>query len=136
MSAVELLSQAQRILATRSAGGLSPRMAAFLTRQALEEIVAQRCAALKAPAPWANMRSKLLVLRALDDCDAADRAAVAWNRLSNACHVHAYEMQPSVAEIEYLCEAVGGLLPGAAFGPDAANSTAKAASGSASSADC
>lgn len=135
MSAVELLGQAQRILATRSAGGLSPRMAAFLTRQALEEIVAQRCAALKAPAPWANMRSKLLVLRALDDCDAADRAAVAWNRLSNACHVHAYEMQPSVAEIEYLCEAVAGLLPGAAS-DSGANLTAKDASGSVSSADC
>ena len=54
MSAVELLGQAQRILATRGTGGLSSRMAAFLARRALEEIVDQRCADLDAQAPWAN----------------------------------------------------------------------------------
>ena len=111
MSAAELLAQAQQLLKTRSVGGSSPRMAAFLARQALEEIVAQRCSALKAPAPWANMRSRLLVLRALDDPVAADAAAVAWNRLSNACHLHAYEMQPSLEEIEHLCGLVASLLP-------------------------
>jgi hypothetical protein len=64
-----------------------------------------------APAPSATTRSKLLILHALDTTDAADRAAVAWNRLSNACHVHAYEMQPSTAEVEQLCGVVAGLLP-------------------------
>ena len=44
MSAVELLGQAQQILATRSTSGLSSRMAAFLARRALEEIIDQRCA--------------------------------------------------------------------------------------------
>ena len=111
MSAVELLGQAQQILATRSTGGLSSRLAAFLARQALEEIIDERCAALGASAPWANARSKLLVLRALDSAEAADRAAVAWNRLSNACHLHAFEMQPSTAEIEHLCGVVETLLP-------------------------
>ena len=81
-------------------------MAAFLVRRALEEIVDQRCADLDAQAPWANMRSKLLILRALDTAEAADRAAVAWNRLSNACHLHAFEMQPSTAEVEQLCGVV------------------------------
>ena len=75
MSAAELLGQAQRILATRGTGGSSSRMAAFLARRALEEIVDQRCADLDAPAPWANTRSKLLILRALDTAEAADRAA-------------------------------------------------------------
>jgi hypothetical protein len=42
---------------------------------------------------------------------AADRAAVAWHRLSNACHLHAYEMQPSTVEVEQLCSVVAGLLP-------------------------
>lgn len=110
MSPAEILEQTNQIL-TRSGGGLSPRIAAFMIRQALEEIVAQRCAALKAPAPSATMRSRLLVLRALDDVAAADRAAVAWNRLSSACHVHAYEMPPSLEEIRHLCECVAALLP-------------------------
>jgi hypothetical protein len=111
MSAVALLGQAQQILATPSTTGLSSRMAAFLARQALEEIIDQRCADLAAPAPSATTRSKLLILRALDSAEAADCAAVAWNRLSNACHLHAYEMQPSHAEVEQLCSVVAGLLP-------------------------
>ena len=56
------------------------------------------------------MRSKLLVLRSLDTAEAADTAALAWNRLSSACHVHAYELQPSAAEITHLCREVASLL--------------------------
>jgi hypothetical protein len=111
MSAAELLSQAQRILTAPEAEGLSSRLAAFLARQALEEIIDQRCTDLGASAPSATARSKLLVLRSLDTAEAADLAALAWNRLSNACHVHAYEMQPSTAEIEHLCAMVVSLLP-------------------------
>ncbi|BDB41921.1 MULTISPECIES: hypothetical protein [Mycobacterium] len=111
MSAAELLGQARRLLNTRSVGGLSPRMAAFIARQALEDIVAQRCSALGVVSPAANMRSKLLVLRALDEPAVADAAAVAWSRLSNACHLHAYEMQPSLTEVEHLCGLVASLLP-------------------------
>jgi hypothetical protein len=110
MSAVELLAQAQQILAARGTAGSSPRMAAFLARRALEEIIEQRCVGLNASAPWANTRSKLLILRALDTSEAADAAAIAWNRLSNACHLHAYEMQPSIAEVEQLCGVVAGLM--------------------------
>jgi hypothetical protein len=107
----KLLGQAQRILATRSTSGLSSRTAAFLARRALEEIIDQRCADLAAPARSATTRSKLLILRALDTAETADRAAVAWNRLSDAWHVHAYEMQPSTAEVEQLCGVVARLLP-------------------------
>jgi hypothetical protein len=59
------------------------------------------------------MRSKLLIVRVLDTSEAADRAAVAWNRLSNACHLHAFELQPSTAEVEQLCGVVSELLPSA-----------------------
>jgi hypothetical protein len=107
----KLLGQAQRILATRSTSGLSSRTAAFLARRALEEIIDQRCADLAVPARSATTRSKLLILRALDTAETADRAAVAWNRLSDAWHVHAYEMQPSTAEVEQLCGVVARLLP-------------------------
>ncbi|WP_225593833.1 hypothetical protein [Mycolicibacterium fortuitum] len=112
MGAMDLLGQAQRVLrAPGSAEGLSSRVAAFLARQALETIIDQRCSALKADAPWANSRSKLVVLKSLDTAEAADRAALAWNRLSVACHVHAFEMQPSTAEVEYLCGVVASLIP-------------------------
>lgn len=110
MSAVELLGQAQQILATRATGGHSSRMAAFLARRALEQIIELRCIALDADAPWATTRSKLLILRSLDTEGVADRATYAWNRLSNACHLHAYEMQPSVAEVEQLCGVVASLM--------------------------
>ncbi|WP_231395879.1 hypothetical protein [Mycobacterium sp. URHD0025] len=109
---MNLLGQAQRVLQTpESAEGLSSRVAAFLARQALEEIIDQRCASLNAHAPWANSRSKLVVLKSLDTAEAADRAALAWNRLSVACHVHAFETQPSTAEVEYLCGVVASLIP-------------------------
>jgi hypothetical protein len=42
---------------------------------------------------------------------AADKAAVAWKRLSNACHLDAFEMQPSSAEVEKMCSVVADLLP-------------------------
>lgn len=111
MSAVELLAQAQRIIKESRPDGLSARMAAFLARQALEQIMDQRCTDLGAPASWASTRSKLAVLRSLDTEEAADAAAIAWNRLSSACHVHAFELQPSVAEVKHLCGVVASLLP-------------------------
>lgn len=111
MSAVEILGQAQRIIDEPRRDGLSSRMAAFLARQALEEIINQRCTDLGAPASWASARSKLVVLRALDTEEAAGAAATAWSRLSSACHVHAFELRPSAAEIQHLCGVVASLLP-------------------------
>ncbi|QFS89941.1 hypothetical protein FIV07_04230 [Mycobacterium sp. THAF192] len=56
------------------------------------------------------MRTKLAVLRSLDDEEAADAAAKAWSRLSSACHVHAFELQPSASEVQHLCGLVASLL--------------------------
>jgi hypothetical protein len=111
MKAVELLAQAQSILTTRAAGGLSARMAAFLARRALEDVIDARCIRAGARAPRATTRSQLLILRVLDDETVARQATVAWHRLSNACHLHAYELQPSVAEVEHLCGVVAKLIP-------------------------
>ena len=66
---------------------------------------------LAAPAPSVTTRSKLLILRALDTAEAADRAAVASNRLSNACHLYAYEIHSCTAEVEQLSGVAAGLLP-------------------------
>jgi hypothetical protein len=111
MIAPELLAHAKRILAGAGADGLNARIAAFLARQALEEIVDGRLSDRGVSAPWANSRSKLIILRALDDADAAQSAQVAWNRLSQACHVHAFEMQPSTTEVTHLSRQVASLLP-------------------------
>jgi len=110
MSPAELLGHAQRILTQPRVAGLSSRIAAFLARQALEQIIEQRCIDLGASAPYANARSKLLALRALDSAEVANSAASAWSRLSSACHIHAYEIQPSTAEVEQLCAVVAWLL--------------------------
>ncbi|BBX66583.1 hypothetical protein [Mycolicibacterium psychrotolerans] len=109
MTAAELLAQAQHILARRAVRGSSSRTAAFLARRALEEIIDDRCDALDASAPSANTRSKLLVLKALDP-DVGDTASMVWNRLSRACHVHAYELQPSVLEVQHLCHLLSEML--------------------------
>ena len=45
------------------------------------------------------MRWRLLILRSLDKPEFADRVAFAWHRLSNACHLHAFEMQLRVRKL-------------------------------------
>lgn len=42
---------------------------------------------------------------------AYDTSVVPILWLSNAYHLHAYEMQPSVAEVERLCGVVAELVP-------------------------
>ncbi|MGB3772129.1 MAG: hypothetical protein WBF79_05930 [Rhodococcus sp. (in: high G+C Gram-positive bacteria)] len=105
------LRHAERLLDGHiGAAGHSARLAAFLARQALEQLVTERCATLNADAPSASMRSKLVILRSLDTTERADAATLAWNRLSNACHHHAYELAPTVSEVRHLCGVVAVLL--------------------------
>jgi hypothetical protein len=66
---------------------------------------------LAAPAPSMTTRGKLAISSALDTDEAADRAAVAWHWLSNACERDAYEMHSSTAEVERLSGVLAGLLP-------------------------
>lgn len=95
---------------SRSAAGGSARLAAFLARQALEELAVERCVALGVDVERPSMRSRLVILRSLDTAENADAAAMAWNRLSNACHHHAYELAPTVDEVRHLCGVVATLL--------------------------
>lgn len=110
MSAVSLRNAERLLDGSVGAAGSSARLAAFLARQALEDLVDERCRALGVDAPNANMRSKLVVLRSLDTAERADAAAVAWNRLSSVCHHHAYELAPTVSEVRHLCTVVATLL--------------------------
>lgn len=110
MSAVGLRNAERLLDGNVGAAGSSARLAAFLARQSLEDLVDERCRALGADAPSASMRSKLVILRALDTTERADAAAIAWNRLSSVCHHHAYELAPTVAEVRHLCATVAVLL--------------------------
>lgn len=108
----ELLRRAEQLLDGQLAGtdGNSSRLAAVLARQALEAIVIDRCRAVGAEVGLASMRSRLVVLRALDRADLAAYAASAWQNLSAACHRHAYELSPTAPEVRGYCEAVATVL--------------------------
>lgn len=99
-----LLDYADQILdGTVALGSRSTRVAALLARGAFEEWLDEQC-------PWATAgphrpttRSKLAVLDALDrDADVGERAKRIWHALSRICHHHAYELQPSPAEVRLL----------------------------------
>jgi hypothetical protein len=52
------------------------------------------------------MRSKIILLRQLGDPVVGHKAQLAWAGLSNACHHHAYELQPTAAEVRSLLRLV------------------------------
>ncbi len=87
----------------------APRAAAFLTRQALEDIISALCRGAGASIDHASMRSKLIVLRVLRGDEIADSADLAWHGLSTACHHHAYELAPTAAEVGHLSGLVARL---------------------------
>lgn|GEM_PF-1027371 len=83
------------------------RAAALLGRRALEELIAVIPLGDDVDLGSANMRSKLICLRELSTEPAVTAAAtVAWAGLSNACHHHAYELTPTVAEVRRLLDEV------------------------------
>lgn len=112
MNAAELLGYARRLLDTTptTTGGNSARLAAVVARQALEYDINVRCAALGFDLPGVSMRSRLLILRSLDDRDAAERLASLWSQLSECCHQHAYELSPTVPEVRGLCVTLTSLI--------------------------
>ncbi|QTX05671.1 hypothetical protein [Agromyces archimandritae] len=90
----------------------SLRMACWIARNALEKVVDELLEMKDAAAPGANMRTRLVALEVLyrvDDAAIALRAEYAWSRLSNACHFHAFELTPSLAEVRSLVELVADL---------------------------
>jgi hypothetical protein len=86
------------------------RIAAFLTRQALEAEIEMYCEQLVAPMPFpVRMRSRLAVLHALDQTGFSWTAEYAWIALSRACHHHSYELSPTISELRHLHSRVAGL---------------------------
>lgn len=103
-----LLANAQTLLdAPDQAAGTSARLAAFLARQAVEELIDARCAELAGVhVVGASTKAKLAVLKSLDSTPTSAALIGAWHRLTGFCHHHAYELAPTVAEVREVCGAV------------------------------
>ncbi|MDD7811582.1 hypothetical protein PP713_03265 [Mycobacterium sp. CSUR Q5927] len=90
-----------------AAAGNSARLAAFLARQAVEELIDARCATLcEGQAVVGTQKAKLAVLKSLDPTQAGGVLIDAWHQLSGFCHQHAYQLSPAVHEVRVLCAAV------------------------------
>jgi hypothetical protein len=102
----ELLGYAEQVLdGTVSLGERGPRTAALLARRAFEEWLNEFSAswwtqAVSDRPPTTS--SKLVALGALHGMELGERAKRVWHGLSRAVHHHAYELQPSVAEVRQL----------------------------------
>jgi hypothetical protein len=106
-SVTGLIALADKILSGEVAvpGSRAPRAAAVVARQALEEVITLKCSQLANFARRPHMRSQLILLRH-EDFNLGQKAQVAWDGLSQACHHHAYELQPTAVEVRSLLRLV------------------------------
>ncbi len=86
--------------------GRAPRAAAVVARQCLEQSVTNRCDRLVPGLQRPTMRSQLILLTELDDRGIGKQALTAWDRLSQACHHHGYELQPTAGEVRYCLDLI------------------------------
>ncbi len=109
-AADELLGDADRLLSgdRRANGAWWPRATAFLLRSALELELAAYWARVEPGVEACSMRAQLTVLRRPEYAgpDTGTDVAAAWHALSRACHHHAYELAPTLAELRSWAEAV------------------------------
>jgi hypothetical protein len=92
-------------------GGVWPRAAALLTRQALEDGVDRVWVGPLASLRAASMKAQMVCLREyLDDRALARSAYAAWCELSNACHAHPFDLAPTADELRGWGEVVARLL--------------------------
>lgn len=108
-TAKRLLERADELLDNPGGAtvGNSARLAAFLARQAVEELIEERCAALCAvQTVRGTTKAKLAVLKSLDPTPSGTALVGAWHRLTGFCHQHAYQLSPTVAEVREECIAV------------------------------
>lgn len=110
-----LLARAEALLATPEATtvGNSARLAAFLARQAVEDLIDARCAKLCGVDTVSGVntvkgsaKARLAVLKSLDPTPAGTALIGAWHQLSSFCHQHAYQLSPTVPEVREQCLAV------------------------------
>ena len=112
MTGGQLLGHARAVLdgIVRIPGLGPPRAAALLARQALEDVVRDRCRAIDQHLSRASMRSCMICLRAFGGEDVGRTAQLAWDGLSRACHHHAFELTPTDAEVRRLIDMVDAVI--------------------------
>jgi len=103
-----LLDTAEALLdgTIRVAAGLQSRAAALLARQALEQALREFWQARAPDVHKCRVRTQIQCLAAFLDPEPVAAAATAWNRLSEACHHHPYDVAPSAAELRSWIESV------------------------------
>jgi HEPN domain-containing protein len=118
VTAIAMLDQAREVL--HGSARSRNRMACWLARSALEQVVRDLLIAQGRTPGGANMTSLLTCLEVSyrHVPEVAERADFAWARLSNACHQHAFELSPTATEAARLVDAVAELLAFAAVGAD------------------
>lgn len=106
----KLLDYADRLLDGEFGLGVrGPRIAALLTRTVLEEWIDDQSPWASAANGYPTTRSKIVALGAIRGRAVSERTRRVWHALSRAVHHHAYELQPSAAEIRQLVQTVRGL---------------------------
>jgi hypothetical protein len=111
MTPDDLLGAARAVLHERAPGGW-PRMAALLTRQALEQTLNDFWESHPATAGLSQCthRTQLVCLPFYLDLRVAQQTYYAWTALSEACHYHAYELAPTAGELSGWLDATAGLI--------------------------
>jgi hypothetical protein len=91
-------------------GARGPRTAALLGRCALEAWLEEQSGWADADEIRPTTNSKLVVLSVVRGAELGEHAKRLWHGLSRACHHHAYELQPSTAEVRHLIDDVRSLI--------------------------
>lgn len=108
----ELLDYAEQALdGSFPLGPRAARIAALLARLAFESWLDQQSATWREPdSGFPTTASELVVLESLQSVELGERAKKVWHALSRAVHHHAYELQPSTAEVRHLVGEVRQLM--------------------------
>jgi hypothetical protein len=106
-----LLDYADQVLDGKvPVGSSGARTAALLARCALEEWLDEQSASWSISVESRpTTKSKFIALEALQSAEDGERARRVWSALSRTVHHHAYELQPSVADVRHLVNQVRGL---------------------------
>ncbi|MEB3982517.1 hypothetical protein OQ968_14735 [Mycobacterium sp. 663a-19] len=99
-----LLDYADDVLdGTITLGSRAARTAALLARLALEDWLNEESASWSSASEKSpTVNSKLVVLGRNRGAEVGERVRRVWHSLSRAVHHHAYELQPSPAEVRHL----------------------------------
>ncbi|NKY59158.1 hypothetical protein [Nocardia flavorosea] len=89
----------------------SNRIAGWFARAALEETIDNLLHARNIDPGRASARARLCFLEVAyrDVPEVAAEAGYAWDRLSQACHQHAYQLSPTYSEVAHLLATVSTL---------------------------